>query len=224
MEVHFGVFGFLRPHKQKQTQTKCVHNLRAPRGVSHMFILKLTSQYIGTWWILVILIAGKLEYPQLEPHAKIKMAQVLGYLIYICGFGSSVPWTSSICKQYLNLQQCCIFLLFCVCVNISWPIPNVPSHENDKLCNKLVLIYAKQKAAAATCTTLGLPTWEPRSRSMWTSKVQIKVDKWKTAHKGTTLHHSCVCAATFENINLTSTCHIYNRSAIAFCSKLPSGT
>ena len=32
-----------------------------------------------------VLIAGKPEYPQMESHARIKMAQVLGSLVYICG-------------------------------------------------------------------------------------------------------------------------------------------
>ena len=34
---------------------------------------------------MVILIVGKLEYPLLEPHARLKMVQVLGSLVYICG-------------------------------------------------------------------------------------------------------------------------------------------
>ena len=83
---NWGYSGFCQPHTQKQTQTKCVHNLHALCGVSHMFILTLRPQYIRTWLITVILIFRKKpEYPQLEPHAAIKMAQVLGSLVYICG-------------------------------------------------------------------------------------------------------------------------------------------
>ena len=36
------------------------------------------------WRTTVILIMGKLKDPQFEPHVVIKVAQVLGSLLYIC--------------------------------------------------------------------------------------------------------------------------------------------
>ena len=50
------------------------------------FTFMLRPQYICTWRITVILIGGKPEYPQFEPHAGIKMAHFLGSTVYICGF------------------------------------------------------------------------------------------------------------------------------------------
>ena len=73
---------FCRPHTQKQTQTKRVHNLHKPCGISYVFIIMLRLQYTCTWRIMVILIAGKTWIPQWEPHAGIKMAHVLGSLVY----------------------------------------------------------------------------------------------------------------------------------------------
>ena len=66
--LKLGVFGFCRPHTQKQTQNKCIHNLHALRS----------------------LITGKLEDPQFEPHAGIKMAQVIGSPLYICGLNNGI--------------------------------------------------------------------------------------------------------------------------------------
>ena len=51
------------PQMQKQTQTKCVHDLDAVCGLSRMFIFRLRPHYIPTWRITVILIAGKIWIP-----------------------------------------------------------------------------------------------------------------------------------------------------------------
>ena len=64
MEVQLGVFGVLPiTHTQKQMQTKCIQNLRAPCGISCMFIFTLRPQYIRTWRIMIILIVGKTRIP-----------------------------------------------------------------------------------------------------------------------------------------------------------------
>ena len=81
--------GFCWPHSRKETQTKCVHHLRALCCVSQVFIFTRRPQYIHTWRITVSLIVGKPWLPHLEPHARIKMAQVLGYLVYICDLTST---------------------------------------------------------------------------------------------------------------------------------------
>ena len=50
---------FCQQRIQKQTQTKCSHNLRMMCGVSCMLFLKFRWQYDRTWRIALILIAGK---------------------------------------------------------------------------------------------------------------------------------------------------------------------
>ena len=50
-----------------------------------MFIFTIRPQYIHTRRITVIVIAEKPKYPLLEPHAGIKMVQVLGSPVYPCG-------------------------------------------------------------------------------------------------------------------------------------------
>ena len=74
---NWGFLVFCRPHT-KSKQTKWVHDLCMSSGISHKFIFTHRPQYIPTWRILVILTAGKPEYPYLESYAGIKMAQVLG--------------------------------------------------------------------------------------------------------------------------------------------------
>ena len=45
MGLKLGVFGFFSTtHTQKQTQNKCVHDLRAPCGVLRVFIFTLRGQ------------------------------------------------------------------------------------------------------------------------------------------------------------------------------------
>ena len=60
-----------------------------------MFIFTLRWQYIRNWWIMFILIVGKTWIPQLEPHDGIKMAQVLGSPVYICGLCTGLDRVSS---------------------------------------------------------------------------------------------------------------------------------
>ena len=61
---HGAEFGFCQPHAQKYTQNKCVHDLWAPCGVLHFFVIMLRSQFICIWWTTVILITGKTRRPQ----------------------------------------------------------------------------------------------------------------------------------------------------------------
>ena len=118
MELQLGYSDFYRPHTQKRTQTKCVHNLRVPCGIARMFTHAQTSTYapdktteidankmrccVAFYTCLssrsdcstyipdesclhVCWSREKHDYHQLEPHARIKMAQVLGSRVYICG-------------------------------------------------------------------------------------------------------------------------------------------
>ena len=85
MELQLGLFRFLQPHTGKQTQTKCLHNLHAPCSISHMFIFMLRLQVHTHLTNYSYFDCGKLEYPQLEPHAWLKIAQVLGPPVNICG-------------------------------------------------------------------------------------------------------------------------------------------
>ena len=100
---NWGYLGFCRPHMWKQTQTKCVHDLRAPCGASCVFTVTLWEQYIHTWQIYGYLDRGKNpKYPKLEPLARIKMGQVLGSPDYICGIGAN--WS-----EYGRYQHKCRF-------------------------------------------------------------------------------------------------------------------
>ena len=45
-------------HTWKHTQTKCVHDVRAPCSVSRMFIFTPRPQYIRIWQTTVILVMG----------------------------------------------------------------------------------------------------------------------------------------------------------------------
>ena len=88
MGLNLGVFGFL-PTMHVKTNAKPVH----PRSFCVMrlfmrciFMLSSRCSDIRTWWTAVILtIIKKPEDRQFEPHAGIKMVQVLGSLMYICG-------------------------------------------------------------------------------------------------------------------------------------------
>ena len=59
MELQSRYSCFCQPHTQKQTQTKCVHNLCTPYSVSCVFIFTLRVQHILTYRITVIVIARK---------------------------------------------------------------------------------------------------------------------------------------------------------------------
>ena len=60
-----GVLGFLPTTHAETTQTKSVHDLHAPYGLSGMSIFTLKPQYVRTWQITVILIRGKTWIPPL---------------------------------------------------------------------------------------------------------------------------------------------------------------
>ena len=65
-------------------QTKCVHDVNGPCGISCLFIFTLRLQDIHTWRITVILMVRKTRTPQLDPHTGIKIAQVLRSPVHIC--------------------------------------------------------------------------------------------------------------------------------------------
>ena len=54
-----------------------------------------------------ILIAGKNQDPQMEPHAGIKMVQVLGSLVYICGTLTSV------------IKPCLLHIRWMICYSVA---------------------------------------------------------------------------------------------------------
>ena len=61
---------------------------------------RLDRSTLRTWRITLILITGKIWTPEFEPHAGIKMAQVLGSPVYICGPGSH-EWQHAIyCRNF----------------------------------------------------------------------------------------------------------------------------
>ena len=67
-------------------QSKCIHNLCAPRNFYLHAQTAVHVSNIRTWRTTIILITEKPEDPQFEPHAGIKMVEVLGSLVYICGY------------------------------------------------------------------------------------------------------------------------------------------
>ena len=80
---NWGYSSFYQPHTWKHMQTKCVHDPRAPCGVSRVFIYQ-TAVHTHLSNHSYLKLREKLKYPQLEPHAGIRMAQVLGSQVYIC--------------------------------------------------------------------------------------------------------------------------------------------
>ena len=82
--LNLGVFGFVPATHARKTQH--VHDRCAPCGVLHVFYLHAqTAVDLHTWGTAVILIMRKKPGdPQFEPHAGMKMAQVLVSLVYIC--------------------------------------------------------------------------------------------------------------------------------------------
>ena len=83
--LKLGVFGFLLTTHAKQMYSQCSPTVWSFNGcVSSRSDRSRCKWHIGTWQTTVILITGKtwIEYPQFEPHAWIKMAQVLWSLVY----------------------------------------------------------------------------------------------------------------------------------------------
>ena len=65
-----GIVVFCRPHTQKQTQTKCVHNLCLPYGISRVFIFyaqTVVHMHLMNHGYLRLRVKPK--YPKLEPYA-----------------------------------------------------------------------------------------------------------------------------------------------------------
>ena len=83
MGLKVGVFRF---YTQKQTRPR---SSRAVRHFMHVYLhaqIAVDAGDIHTWRTTVILIQEKPKDPQFEHHAGIKMAQVLGSPLYICGY------------------------------------------------------------------------------------------------------------------------------------------
>ena len=99
MGLNLGVFRFL-PTTHRKNTNKCVHDLCAPRNVLCMSVFTIRPQYMQvtcTWRTMIILIMGK----NLKTPCGIKMAQVLGSLVYICGINTLC--TTSFFKKILKL-------------------------------------------------------------------------------------------------------------------------
>ena len=87
MGLNLGVFGFLLTTRSK-TNAKQMHSLSL--HATWLFTCDcLHAQTtvhainIRTWRTTIILIMGKPDNPQFAPHGRIKLAQVLGSLVYI---------------------------------------------------------------------------------------------------------------------------------------------
>ena len=84
--TQIGVFGFLSTTHAKQMHPRSLH---AVWRFTHVYLHAQTAVNAGdkrTWWTTVILITRKTQRPpRFEPHARIKMAHVLGSPLCICG-------------------------------------------------------------------------------------------------------------------------------------------
>ena len=97
MGLKLGVFGFL-PITHTKGNAKPMHprSFSAMRRLQVFYLHSQTAVGAGdihTWWTAVSLITEKSEDPQFEPSARIKMVQVLGSSVYICGFRWSLELT-----------------------------------------------------------------------------------------------------------------------------------
>ena len=104
-----------RGNKRKQNAS----TIFARCAAFHTFIFTLRLQDICSWWITVILIAGKTRIPQLEPNTRIKMAQVLGSPIYICD-STQNSGRSYIFSPLSDLTYCHKAVLSPVVSNFDW--------------------------------------------------------------------------------------------------------
>ena len=100
-----GVFGFLpTTHKSKRKTNAFMMFARRASFYARLSSSTPYAVHAGntrTWRSTIILITGKPKDPQIEPHAWIKIAQVLS-LVYICGLGAST-------SKYVVLQDTWIF-------------------------------------------------------------------------------------------------------------------
>ena len=106
MEFQLGVFRFL-PSTPTETNT---HKMRPPSScaVQHFtrFYQPLSSRSgRSTYAPDESRLIWSCEYPQLEPHAGIKMVQVLGSPVYICGLGRYKIWKRCWLHSYKVLSQ-----------------------------------------------------------------------------------------------------------------------
>ena len=96
MGLNLGVFGSLPTMhaKNKKNPTTNAFMIFAPCGVLRVFVFMLKLQYMQVTYApdepRLFWLWEKLKDPQFEPHDGIKMVQVLGSLVYICGFTSEL--------------------------------------------------------------------------------------------------------------------------------------
>ena len=84
MGLRLGYLDFCRPYTRKQRKQN-VSTIFAHQVAFHACLPSGSDRSTYAPDKSVILIAGKPEYPQFEPHVGIKMVQVLGSPLYICG-------------------------------------------------------------------------------------------------------------------------------------------
>ena len=89
MGLKLGVFGFSpTTHAKTNVIQMCPRSLHAVQHFTRVYLHAETAvdaSDIRTWRTTVILITGKPKDPQFEPHAGIKIAQVLESPVYIYG-------------------------------------------------------------------------------------------------------------------------------------------
>ena len=95
--AQIGVFGFL-PTTHAKTHAKQMHprSSHAVQHFTHVYLHTWTAADAGdihTWRTTFILITRKTRRPLIWAHVGIKMAQVLGSLVYIYGSGTSLLCT-----------------------------------------------------------------------------------------------------------------------------------
>ena len=103
MELQLGVFGFLlTTHAEAQTNASTI---------KRVYLYTHTAVH-SPWRIKVIFTAENPEYPQLEPHVGIKMMQVLGSPVYICGEAiAPQPSSSFMYGGHLNKGTFTVFFV-----------------------------------------------------------------------------------------------------------------
>ena len=92
--AQFGVFGFLPTTyakiNAKQMRSRSLPAVRRCALVCLHAQIALHAGNIDTWWTTVIEYWKSPKTPKIQPHDAFKMAQDLGSLVYICGYGIDI--------------------------------------------------------------------------------------------------------------------------------------
>ena len=116
MELNLGIFRFLLT-----TQVKTDIKLMRPQSLCVMrrFMRVLSSRSdcircsdIHTWRTKIFWLWVKTQRPQFEPHARIKMAQVLRSLVYVCDKGVKLLCRSTECATLFKIYPLPVEELF----------------------------------------------------------------------------------------------------------------